>query len=319
LPRRLHLSAEQHAAEVERFANTEMVRANEDVVLVLPFTPGHATNSWTSPELDCWVQRLWASPEVAQGAEELLGEYRWAPAAGWLAGCSRAAVPTAHVPAAPTSSVSASHPARRPPRCRSQKHALIHNDLHAGNLLVAPASLHLIDWEFATYGPPAFDLGTLFASLLLARACHLAAAAAAAAGGRGSEAASSAAAEQHGEWLLQVVVGVWEGVCRPAAGQSLLDVAVAGSGAAGGGSSRGAAQQQQQAERELLADALGFAGMCVLRQVVGIHRYQGFGTVPGRSSRAACEQACLEVGVRLLVGRRGFASIASAVECISMG
>jgi S-methyl-5-thioribose kinase len=190
--------------------------------------------------------------------------------------------------------------APRPLRlCRSQKQCLLHNDLHAGNLMATPTSLHLLDWEFATFGPPAFDLGSLFANLLLARACQLAAA------------PGGAAAPEQGEWLLQVVAGVWEGVCRPAAGPSLLDVALAGSIGAGG-----AAEQRQEAERQLLADTLGFAGMCVLRQVVGMHHYQGFGTVTCRASRAACERLCLELGVQLLTGRRELTSMGGVVECV---
>jgi 5-methylthioribose kinase len=196
----------------------------------------------------------------------------------------------------------------RPPprllrRCRCQKQCLIHNDLHAGNLLATPASLHLVDWEFATHGPPAFDLGSLLATLLLARACQLAAA------------PGGAAAAEQGGWLLGAVAGVWEGVCRPAAGPSLLDVALAG-GASCSSAGGAAEQSMQQAERQLLADSLGFAGMCILRQVVGMHSYEGFAALPGRASRAACELRCLELGTRLLAGRRGFAGMGEVVECV---
>jgi 5-methylthioribose kinase len=38
----------------------------------------------------------------------------------------------------------------------------------AGNLLVAPGSMYLIDWEFATVGPLSFDLGSLLGNLMLA-------------------------------------------------------------------------------------------------------------------------------------------------------
>jgi 5-methylthioribose kinase len=41
-------------------------------------------------------------------------------------------------------------------------------DASAGNLLTAPSSLFLIDWEFATVGPLAFDLGSLLGNLMLA-------------------------------------------------------------------------------------------------------------------------------------------------------
>jgi hypothetical protein len=50
----------------------------------------------------------------------------------------------------------------------SCKEVLLHNDLHSGNLLVAPGSLYLIDWEFATMGPAAFDLGFLMGTLIQA-------------------------------------------------------------------------------------------------------------------------------------------------------
>jgi thiamine kinase-like enzyme len=37
-----------------------------------------------------------------------------------------------------------------------------------GNLLAAPGSLFLIDWEFATTGPASFDLGSLMGNLMMA-------------------------------------------------------------------------------------------------------------------------------------------------------
>ncbi len=74
--RRLTLSQQLHAAAVQQFANTDMVRANEEVVLLLPFTPGHASNRWSSPELDPLVAQLWGCQQVADGAAELLGKYR---------------------------------------------------------------------------------------------------------------------------------------------------------------------------------------------------------------------------------------------------
>ncbi len=51
-------NAEQRAAFTAQFANVDMVKANEDVVLVHPFTPGHPSNSWL-PELEPDVQAMW--------------------------------------------------------------------------------------------------------------------------------------------------------------------------------------------------------------------------------------------------------------------
>ena len=46
--------------------------------------------------------------------------------------------------------------------------ALLHGDLHTGSVLVTPNTTHVIDAEFATYGPMAFDVGKFMANLLLA-------------------------------------------------------------------------------------------------------------------------------------------------------
>lgn len=44
---------------IERFANRDIVAANEQVVLTGPFNPLDGSNRWTSPLLDEAVQSLW--------------------------------------------------------------------------------------------------------------------------------------------------------------------------------------------------------------------------------------------------------------------
>lgn len=52
-------------------------------------------------------------------------------------------------------------------RCVHYCSALLHC-YATGNLLAAPGSLFLIDWEFATVGPVSFDIGNLLGNLMLA-------------------------------------------------------------------------------------------------------------------------------------------------------
>lgn len=53
---------------------------------------------------------------------------------------------------------------------RTASECLTHGDLHTGSVMVGTdGASHIIDLEFAFIGPIAFDLGTLFAHLLLSR------------------------------------------------------------------------------------------------------------------------------------------------------
>ncbi len=47
-----------------------------------------------------------------------------------------------------------------------KKQALIHGDLHTGSIFVKQSSLIVFDFEFSFYGPIGFDLGNLLANLL---------------------------------------------------------------------------------------------------------------------------------------------------------
>ncbi|MFN8563933.1 MAG: S-methyl-5-thioribose kinase [Anaerolineae bacterium] len=52
--------------------------------------------------------------------------------------------------------------------------ALIHSDLHTGSIMVNEAETRVIDPEFAFYGPMGFDIGALFANLVLNAMSHYA-------------------------------------------------------------------------------------------------------------------------------------------------
>jgi 5-methylthioribose kinase len=58
--------------------------------------------------------------------------------------------------------------ARLGERYRTAEEALIHGDLHIASVLVAPGRPVVLDYEFARTGPVGFDLGLLWANILLA-------------------------------------------------------------------------------------------------------------------------------------------------------
>lgn len=57
---------------------------------------------------------------------------------------------------------------------RTRTEALLHGDLHSGSVMVREGDPRVIDVEFATFGPMAYDTGNLVANLALARTAALA-------------------------------------------------------------------------------------------------------------------------------------------------
>jgi 5-methylthioribose kinase len=55
---------------------------------------------------------------------------------------------------------------------KTRDEALIHGDLHTGSVLIGPADSRVIDLEFAFFGPFGFDPGLLLANLALAHIAH---------------------------------------------------------------------------------------------------------------------------------------------------
>lgn len=56
---------------------------------------------------------------------------------------------------------------------RTRTEALLHGDLHSGSVMVRDGDARVIDVEFATFGPMAYDTGNVVANLALARAAAL--------------------------------------------------------------------------------------------------------------------------------------------------
>lgn len=55
---------------------------------------------------------------------------------------------------------------------KTRDEALVHGDLHTGSVLVGPGDAKVIDLEFAFFGPFGFDPGLLLANLALSRVAH---------------------------------------------------------------------------------------------------------------------------------------------------
>lgn len=176
-----------------------------------------------------------------------------------------------------------------------QAEALLHGDLHTGSLMVTEDTTFAIDPEFAFVGPMAFDVAKVLANLLLA---FFAA---------DGHATAEAPREEQRRWLLTTVEEVWvkfqarflqlweqsggTGDAHPAA--------LFGDAAAAGAAARQAAQGAFMGR--LWRDSVGFAGLVMVRRLVGIAHVADMDCIADADARAACERRALAFGRLLLV------------------
>ncbi|KAG2491923.1 hypothetical protein HYH03_009658 [Edaphochlamys debaryana] len=271
------MTPDRHAAEAEAMANQEVVAANAAVVLTDPWDQACARVR-VPPHLEERVRALRSDPGGPRAeAARLLALYR------------------------------------------SSREALIHNDLTAGNVLVPDPSLgaagkggesgrtggsggsgsssecgrtFLIDWEFATYGPPAYDIGSLIGNLLLSycalcfapggdssgsNSCATVGNTVGTSGnggihgglvGREALLAAAEARVRGAAPVLQCAAEVWE--------QLAARLAAGGEGGVDGGGWRADAAYLER----LWEDSLGFAGCVVARLTWGMLHYPALEELP---------------------------------------
>jgi 5-methylthioribose kinase len=173
--------------------------------------------------------------------------------------------------------------------------ALVHGDLHSGSVMAMEGSTYVIDPEFAFYGPMGFDTGALLANILLAYY---------------SQAARVNRAD-YGDWLLDQLVALWEGFvikftalwdknqqnhdgerCRSQVFNSPTDNKAA----------------QEAYFKQLWMDTLGFAGMKIVRRILGIAHVEDMESIEDLDTRAACERRALTLGRQLIMYGSGLAN-----------
>ncbi len=179
--------------------------------------------------------------------------------------------------------------------------ALIHGDLHIGSIMGNEHETYVIDPEFAFYGPMGFDVGALIGNLYLAYFAH---------DWRQRDMGNDP--DPYRLWLLGTAEDLWNGFERKFL--SLWRTRDAESGGQSfvgrdldGGKSAEAFRAGFMAK--LLADSIGFAACKMMRRIVGLAKVADIAGIPDLKARAAIEEQALEMGRRMVTGRRGFGSI----------
>ncbi|WP_139490536.1 S-methyl-5-thioribose kinase [Brevibacillus dissolubilis] len=161
--------------------------------------------------------------------------------------------------------------------------ALLHGDLHTGSIFVTETSTKVIDPEFAYYGPLGFDIGAVFANLILNYAAQL---------GLTSDEGKR---ESNREYLLDTVENVWNEFVSQFV--SLWH--------------KHAKERTAHVEgfwqdyvSQVLQDSVGYAGCKTLRRVIGLAGVADLNTIENDEVRAEAERLSLAIGEALILERK---------------
>ena len=173
-----------------------------------------------------------------------------------------------------------------------KKQALLHADLHSGSIMVnkETSSMKIIDSEFAFYGPISFDVGSLIGSYLISYFSQI-----------DCEDNSNNDIELFKNYLLEniisffnkfktVFISLWNdkklryesysGIYEHA--NSLLEV------------------QQHKYFKEILAESIVFAGIEIIRRIIGVAKTKDFELIKDLKIKAECEKKALLFAIKII-------------------
>lgn len=184
----------------------------------------------------------------------------------------------------------------------TETQTLLHGDLHTGSVMCAPADnqTFVIDPEFAFYGPIGFDTGAFLANLLLSFCSQ----------------SGHSNGDDYTEWLLETIktfytsfdsefIKLWNdetehtGMCFR---RQVL------------GDEDAIAMAQKEFMGSLFQDTVGFAGMKMLRRVVGIAHVEDLESIEDAEVKAKCERHALEIAKSFIRGRSSLSTIDDVIK-----
>ncbi|MFG1229421.1 S-methyl-5-thioribose kinase [Xanthobacter wiegelii] len=180
---------------------------------------------------------------------------------------------------------------------------LLHGDLHTGSVMATPTDTRVIDAEFALYGPMGFDVGVCLANLWMAAFAQEA------------HRADARAAGSYSAFLLATAGTLW----RTFEADFSRLWAHERTGILGGfdlfeaqGDEGGATVALKTHLTGVWQDALGFAGMEIIRRILGLAHIAEFETIADVVLRARLERRALGFGRHLALNRWQIPSIEAA-------
>ena len=152
-----------------------------------------------------------------------------------------------------------------------------HGDLHTGSILVQDNTAKVIDAEFAFYGPVGFDLGLYWANYFLSYFSH-----------QGNLSVQSA--------LKTAVVQVWD---TYTAEFTMADAGL-----------------KSEVLRNIFQDAVGFAGLEMLRRLIGAAHVKDIEGIVDLSRKRSVERAALQFGITLVKQHQSLRDVAATIAML---
>jgi 5-methylthioribose kinase len=181
---------------------------------------------------------------------------------------------------------------------------LVHGDLHSGSIMATPEDTRVIDPEFAFFGPMGFDIGAFIANIFLAFFSQK------------GHAETPGARDAYAAWLLDVAQGTWDGFeakFRKLWQESRKGDAYSAALFEDQGHQEALRQAQDRYMDRLFADMLGFAGVKMIRRVLGLAKVADLETIADRTIKAQCETRALRFARDLVVRRHEFGRLSTAI------
>lgn len=180
---------------------------------------------------------------------------------------------------------------------------MLHGDLHTGSIMVTDTETMVIDPEFATYGPMGFDVGMLLGNFFMAYYAQP------------GHAESLGSRSCYQDWILDVTKGIWSGFCAEFARlwrEERHGILYQHTLFEDQGDTLASEQALAARLKHIFEDALGFAGVEIIRRTLSLAHIAEYDTIEDEALRADCERRGLMLGRSLTVNRSTFADM----ECV---
>jgi 5-methylthioribose kinase len=189
----------------------------------------------------------------------------------------------------------------------TQAQALIHSDLHTGSIMVNMNDTRVIDPEFSFFGPMGYDLGALFANLVLNYVSHFA------------HTPDEKTRKTYQYYLLNLIRDIWlqfaqkfnalwvannRGELVPKVYWQYPDGEAAFS------------KYRRKYLQNLLQDAAGHGACEMLRRMMGIVTVWDISSISNPSQRAIAERYAIRIGSRWVTEHKSLTSIDDLINIV---